>query len=50
MNIVKDIYQYRNFSDCRKNYKVIEEFLKICYDDEKEIPHLEQMIQRIRNL
>lgn len=50
MNNLKEFYQFPSIKDCRKNYKVMEDFIRKCYEDGKSIPILESIIQHIYNL
>ncbi|MFX1591977.1 MAG: ATP-dependent endonuclease [Promethearchaeota archaeon] len=50
MNSLKEFYQFHSIKDCRKNYKVMQDFVRKCYEDGKSIPILESIIQQIYNL
>ena len=50
MNVLKELYQFANIKNCRKNYKVMETFIRKCYEDGKSIPILESIIQHIYDL
>ena len=50
MNRLKEFYQFPSIKNCRKNYKVMEDFVRKCYEDGKSIPILESIIQYIYNL
>ena len=50
MRKLKEYYQFDKIKDCKKNYKVLEDFIKICYQNDKRLPDLEEIIQRIRDL
>ena len=50
MTKLRDLYGFPSIKDCKKNYKVIEDFITICYKDEKKIPVLEQIIKHLNNL
>jgi len=50
MNILKELYQFHSIEECRKNYKVMEDFIRKCYEAGKSIPILESIIQQIYNL
>ena len=50
LNNLKKYYQYPSIKDCRKNYKVMEDFIGKCYEDGKSIPILESIIHHIYNL
>ncbi len=50
MNVLKELYQFPNIKNCRKNYKVMEDFVRKCYEDGKSIPILESIIQHIYEL
>lgn len=47
MHSLKEFYQFPNIKHCRKNYKVMEDFIRKCYEDGKSIPLLESIIQQI---
>lgn len=50
MNVLKELYQFPRIKNCRKNYKVMEDFIRKCYEDGKSIPILESIIQHIYEL
>jgi len=50
MKVLKELYQFPKIENCRKNYKVMEDFIKKCYEDGKSIPILESIIQHINEL
>lgn len=50
MNVLKELYQFLRIKNCRKNYKVMEDFIRKCYEDGKSIPILESIIQHIYEL
>ncbi|MFX1477959.1 MAG: ATP-dependent endonuclease [Promethearchaeota archaeon] len=50
MSNIKEFYQFPHIKDCRKNYKVMEDFIRKCYEDGKSFPILESVIHQIYNL
>ena len=50
MRRLKEYYQFDKIKDCKKNYKVLEDFIENCYQNDKHLPNLEEINQRIRNL
>jgi len=50
MSKLRDLYGFPSIKGCKKNYKVMEDFITICYKDGKKIPILEQIIKYINNL
>ncbi|KKL74408.1 hypothetical protein LCGC14_2065190 [marine sediment metagenome] len=50
MNELKDYYQFNKTKQCKKNYKVMQDFIEKCYSDGRRIPILEDLIQKIHDL
>ncbi len=50
LNKLKEIYEFTKVKDCKKNYKVMEDFIEKCYLDGKKITIIEEIIQNIYTL
>ena len=50
MQELKIEYEFKEDKDCRKNYIVMTQFIQKVYDSGKNIPELEEIIQKIYNL
>lgn len=50
MDDLKEEYGFKKDRDCRKNFIVMTQFIQYVYDVGKEIPELEEIIQKIYDL
>ncbi len=50
MDELKEEYEFKKDKDCRKNYIVMTQFIQKVYESGKNIPELEEIIQKIYDL